>query len=626
MIGKSVKGSSAGGLVAYLAGPGKANEHESPELVVGSFDVELLMSDVGRDLTSEKARIGLARALNSPAKRFGKEATMNLWHVPISCPPGEQPTLDEWRLAAFSMVEKLRVDEGYRWALVKHGANRDGLDHAHLVIQRTHTETGKLASVAYDFKRVNAATELTARELGLTELAEQQHFLPKSQQRTDLEPRELSGRVERIHLKITEALEHSDGTTAGFQAQLTARGIKPRAVSHGDRAGYAFAEVDRADVWLTGKQARWTPEVLRAAVIERRQEVTAEKVAQDREQQRLEVRDVSPAAGSSMSQQSLVPDLGRVKEFQAVNSAAADAYTQAKSTIAQLDQQLDDVQDQAYDLEHTAREVENEWTAARGKATMVDLGRVQRARELIERRQQLVRLERQVTQLVAKRPEGLGRREYKREVEQATEQLEARRQQHYRAERSFADSKEWRPNSPIYGAQDPSQVIELADTAAAAAIERQEQAHNAAAQARGARREVERLTEARKTAQQTAAQTWGEWVQASRELAIQQYRQEPTAENLAEAARVEVLTRPTWAQRDVAGTGTTADALRQELAAARISAGITDPDASSAEILTGELRHRITQHHDELARQPSYEPARARPNTNDQGADGGIER
>ena len=93
MIGKSVKGSSAGGLVAYLAGPGKANEHENPELVVGSFDVELLMSDVGRDLTSEKVRIGLARALNSPAKRFGKEATMNLWHVPISCPPGEQPLL-----------------------------------------------------------------------------------------------------------------------------------------------------------------------------------------------------------------------------------------------------------------------------------------------------------------------------------------------------------------------------------------------------------------------------------------------------------------------------------------------------------------------------------------------------
>ncbi len=521
------------------------------------------MSDVGRDLTSEKARIGLARALNSPAKRFGKEATMNLWHVPISCPPGEQPTLDEWRLAAFSMVEKLRVDEYYRWALVKHGANRDGLDHAHLVIQRTHTETGKLASVAFDFKRVNAAAELTARELGLTELAEQQHFLPKSQQRTDLEPRELTGRVERIHLKINEALEHSDGTTADFQAQLTARGIKARAVSHDGRAGYAFAEVDRADVWLTGKQARWTPEVLRAAVIERRQEVTAEKATQIRDQQ-LEVRDVSPAAASSMPQQSPVPDLARVKEFQAVNAAAADAYTQAKSTIAQLDQQLDDAQEQAYDLEHTAREVENEWKAARDKATMVDLARVQQARELIERRQQLVRLERQVAQLTAKRPEGLGRREYKREVEQATEQLEALRQQHYRAERSFADSKEWRPNSPIYSAQDPPQVIELADGAAAAAAERHEQAQIATAQARSARRQVEELAQLRETAQQTATRAWGEWAQASRDLAIEEYRQEPTAENLAEAARVEVLTRPPWAQREVAGTGEIADALRQD--------------------------------------------------------------
>jgi hypothetical protein len=626
MIGKSVKGSSAGGLVAYLAGPGKANEHENPRLVVGSFDVELLMSDVGRDLTSEKVRIGLARALNSPAKRFGKEATLNVWHVPISCPPGEQPTLDEWRLAAFSMVEKLSVDEGYRWALVKHGANRDGLDHAHLVIQRTHTETGKLVSVAYDFKRVNAAAELTARELGLTELAEQQHFLPKSLQRTDLEPREMTGRVERIHLKINEALEHSDGTTADFEVQLTARGIKARAVSHGDRGGFAFAEVDRADVWLTGKQARWTPEVLGAAVIERRQEVTAEKVAQDLEQQKLGVGDVSPAAASGVAQQSVALDLARIEELRAVNAAAADAYKQAKSTVAQLDQQLDDAEDQAYELQSTAREVEDEWTAARSTAMMVDQARVQQARELTEWREQLVRLERQVALLTAKRPEGLRRREYKREVEQATEQLDARRQQHYRAERSFANSTEWRPNSPIYGVEDPSQLIELADTAAAAAAERQEQAQAATAQARGARRQVEQLTQIRKTARQAAARTWGEWVQASRELAIEEYRQEPTAENLAEAARVEVLTRPAWAQRDVAGTGKRADALRKELAAARISAGIIDPDAPSAAILTDELRHRITQHHDELAKQPSHEPPRARTHTNDQGQDGGIDR
>ena len=76
----------------------------------------------------------------------------------------------------------------------------------------------------------------------------------------------------------------------------------------------------------------------------------------------------------------------------------------------------------------------------------------------------------------------------------------------------------------------------------------------------------------------------------------------------------------------MAGTGKTADALRQELAAARISAGITDPDAPSAEILTDELRHRITQHQDELAKQPSHEPPRARTHTNDQGQDGGIDR
>ena len=307
---------------------------------------------------------------------------------------------------------------------------------------------------------MNAAAELTARELGLTELAEQQHFLAKSQQRTDLEPRELTGRVERIHLKINEALEHSDGTTADFQAQLTARGIKSRAVSHGDRAGYAFAEVDRADVWLTGKQARWTPAVLRAAAIERCQEVTAEKVAQI-----LSTKTRGPRRVTSGRQRRAAAVGGAGPRTDqgvaAVNAAAADAYRQAKSTVAQLDRQLDDAKDQAPSWK-TAREVKDEWTAARGKATMVDQARVQQARELIQRRQQLVRLERQVAQLTgqaARRPSSTRVQARARAGQRAARRPPPAA---LSAERSFADSKEWRPNSPIYGAEDPLRVFELA--------------------------------------------------------------------------------------------------------------------------------------------------------------------
>jgi integrase len=56
MIGKVLRGSDAGGLVRYLYGPGKANEHTDPHLVAGLGDpLEFepdLRPDGSRDLKS----------------------------------------------------------------------------------------------------------------------------------------------------------------------------------------------------------------------------------------------------------------------------------------------------------------------------------------------------------------------------------------------------------------------------------------------------------------------------------------------------------------------------------------------------------------------------------------------
>lgn len=70
MIAKVTHGNRFGGLMVYLAGPGRANEHHDPHLVAG--DPELMMMHGGPELDRDEALM-VARALDTDRRATGVE-------------------------------------------------------------------------------------------------------------------------------------------------------------------------------------------------------------------------------------------------------------------------------------------------------------------------------------------------------------------------------------------------------------------------------------------------------------------------------------------------------------------------------------------------------------------------
>src|SRR3954465_12584272 len=97
MIGKVTRGSDAGGLLRYLYGPGRANEHDDPHLVASwdndpaSLEPELLRGgrpDVRR----------LAHLLEQPAAAAVRAPERPVWHCAVRTAPGDRRLSDaEWR-------------------------------------------------------------------------------------------------------------------------------------------------------------------------------------------------------------------------------------------------------------------------------------------------------------------------------------------------------------------------------------------------------------------------------------------------------------------------------------------------------------------------------------------------
>lgn len=99
-------GSNTRGLLAYLYGPGRHDEHTDPH-IVASF-VMLGMPDPGRDPDATLTQ--LARHLDAPVhlrnSEFGKKVTDHVWHCPVRTAPEDRHLSDtEWADIAQRIVE-----------------------------------------------------------------------------------------------------------------------------------------------------------------------------------------------------------------------------------------------------------------------------------------------------------------------------------------------------------------------------------------------------------------------------------------------------------------------------------------------------------------------------------------
>lgn len=156
MIRKITRGSDPAGLLRYLFGNGRHNEHEDQHVIALSGDMTDAFGFDGRPLTSFK-RIGelfdrryRKRArLGQPCPPDRRSVKRNplqtggldrVWHCSLSIPANDGVLPDlEWEDIVTDFLERMGITdlegEGATWVAVRHGRSRNGNDHVHIMVQ-----------------------------------------------------------------------------------------------------------------------------------------------------------------------------------------------------------------------------------------------------------------------------------------------------------------------------------------------------------------------------------------------------------------------------------------------------------------------------------------------------------
>lgn len=170
MIAKSGRGSDVGGLLRYLFGPGRSNDHLDPHLVA-AWDPDWLPGEVLGDALHQPGGLArLARELDTPRRIHDVPAGGHVYHVVISLPAADGELGDQrWQRVVEDGVAALGLDE-HRWIAVHHGPSSRGCDHVHLVVQLVDPD-GRTPSLFRERMRWRAWCRRTEDRLGLTPTA-----------------------------------------------------------------------------------------------------------------------------------------------------------------------------------------------------------------------------------------------------------------------------------------------------------------------------------------------------------------------------------------------------------------------------------------------------------------------
>ncbi len=258
-----MRGSDVSGLLRYLYGPGRANEHVDPHLVAAwdepAHDIEPAWTvSAKRDLRA------LAGLLEQPVAAAASKPAKPVWHCALRVAPGDRRLTDhEWADVARDVVQRTGLapdgdDGGCRWVAVRHAD-----DHIHLVVTLARQDGGR-ASPSNDYYRLGEACRAAEHRLHLTGTAPRDRTAPKRPTRAESEKATRAGRPEapRAHLRrqVRTALAGAHGQN-DFLERLTAAGVlvRPRFSDRtpGQVTGYAVAlpgdhDASGQPVWFGG--------------------------------------------------------------------------------------------------------------------------------------------------------------------------------------------------------------------------------------------------------------------------------------------------------------------------------------------------------------------------------------
>lgn len=241
-------GDDTAGLLYYLYGPGRAEEHIDPHLVA-SFDG--MAPDPGRSTDFHCAIKELAGLIDQPVEALPPHSrpALPVWHTSVRAAPGDRILSDdEWADIARRVVAATGVDPGdgepgCRWAAVRHAD-----DHIHIVATLV-CEDGSRPDDFRSGKRAQAECRLIEKELGLTLVNPGDGTAAKRPTSAERHKAERQGREQSAREELRETVRRAVAGATGeeeFFDRLAAAGllIRKRVAPSGDLLGYTVALVD----------------------------------------------------------------------------------------------------------------------------------------------------------------------------------------------------------------------------------------------------------------------------------------------------------------------------------------------------------------------------------------------
>lgn len=156
MMPNIVDGGDTGGLMRYLVGPGRANEHVEPHLVAGSRTIMNRWGDWSELSLAQASEIAnyldsfmheTERFVSGPIRKFDPEmgktrvadyGPNHVWHCSLSLSPDEGPlSEDKWAAIARDFMDEMEFTAASgkaecRWVAIHHGTSKNGGDHIHI--------------------------------------------------------------------------------------------------------------------------------------------------------------------------------------------------------------------------------------------------------------------------------------------------------------------------------------------------------------------------------------------------------------------------------------------------------------------------------------------------------------
>lgn len=265
MIAKISGGKSTAGLIRYLYGPGRANEHTDPHLVA-SWDG--YAPDPGRtdDITAAKKLLVADLDLRvKQARRLGRAPEKHVWHCSIRAAETDPILSDEeWadiarRVVAATGISPTDDPDGCRWVAVRHAP-----DHIHIAATKVR---GDLRTARHWNDYLTADRELAAveKEYGLHQVARGDRTAAKRPTRAEQEKAHRNGQAktarERLRATVRTAVAAAASMEEFVHLLSNIDGMLVAVVyfPSGDVRGYKVARTDDTNaggepIWFSGSE------------------------------------------------------------------------------------------------------------------------------------------------------------------------------------------------------------------------------------------------------------------------------------------------------------------------------------------------------------------------------------